>query len=200
MRDARKKDRKKDTVSVAITGIERMWTEKEFLEFVKIHTGAFIFGVQIERAFGYTTGTGFIQFGSYEDAQKLIKALDGKSCGPYVLKVRYHEGETVKRLSRQPPKRPNEAEKNTDAARAAKMHSDVAAMLAYNRMIRSCGPYCEDAAAVVDRMRIEGHKPDANTYTLLIKSYGAHDPPKAAKVAFPPFIRGIRCRALGADM
>ena len=51
----------------------------------------------------------------------------------------------------------------------------------FNRHLRATGPYCEDTRAIIDRMLMEGCRPDVQSWTQLIRAYRDAQPPQAAK-------------------
>ena len=55
------------------------------------------------------------------------------------------------------------------------------AVTRFNQMIVKCGPYWEDAEAIILRLKDEGHKPTLYTYIALLHSYREARPPQAQK-------------------
>jgi len=51
----------------------------------------------------------------------------------------------------------------------------------FNRHLRATGPYCEDTRAIIDRMLMEGCRPDVQSWIQLIRAYHDAQPPQAAK-------------------
>ncbi|KAJ1474574.1 hypothetical protein T484DRAFT_1831869, partial [Baffinella frigidus] len=97
--------------------------------------------------------------GSYGEAQDLVQYLHGRTVGVNSYQVSYEKTlvERAKPLSAR--KAFTEIDPNHIEAKR------------FNRHLRACGPYCNDARAILDRMLAEGVRPDVQSWTSLIRSY-----------------------------
>ena len=118
-------------------------------------------------------GKGLVSCYNYSDAHVLKMMLHRRSKpggkkGELML-VEYNE--KVKR----------EADDLKEWKRKVSISEATPAVTRFNQMIVKCGPYWEDAEAIILRLKDEGHKPTLYTYIALLHSYREARPPQAQK-------------------
>ena len=195
----------KDEVVLIVHNIDQLWTDKDFEEFLRpfmvfacyeiffvARTVACFFRShsllppacqQGTRAVYSATvikgpseflnaGKGLVSCYNYSDAYLLKKMVHGRNKpgkSEELLAVEYNE--KVQRY----------CDDLKEWKRKISISEATPAVTRFNQMIAKCGPYWQDAEAVLLRLRDEGHKPTLYTYIAILHSYREARPPQAKK-------------------
>mmetsp|Transcript_25175 Transcript_25175/g.83112 ORF Transcript_25175/g.83112 Transcript_25175/m.83112 type:complete len:546 (-) Transcript_25175:1056-2693(-) len=166
----RKKDflRKQDWVKVHVENLDVAWDSDDFLNNLRNMTLALIHDAKVDTIRGKPTGNGIILLSNYSDAQHLVEELTRRG-----MKASYSDKHSIRVKV--------EEEDNLYVRRQKLNNATNSKLLEINRIIRSCGPYSDDADALIRRMKFEGFQPNSNSYETLLRSLRDDDPPKASK-------------------
>ena len=197
--------RPKDEVVLVVHNIDQLWTDKDFEDFLRplmvfvtyevcflagsvtyllfpIHVCRLcvqqgtraIYSAKVVRGFSefLNAGKGLVSCYNYSDAYLLKKMVHGRNKpgkSEELLAVEYNE------------KVQRHCDDLKEWKRKVSISEATPAVTRFNHMIAKCGPYWQDAEAVLLRLRDEGHKPTLYTYIALLHSYREARPPQAKK-------------------
>jgi hypothetical protein len=156
------------------------WTDQEFFVFVRdlCHFPLVDATVVPSDSEFLNAGKGLVTCYNYAEAETCKNLLHGRDISsefnPNVALLRVEYAEPIEN-----PKRDTYAGKPHQAIFG--IQDADPAVPRYNRLLGTCGAYWQDAEAVVQRMRSEGHKPNLYTYTALLFCYRNGRPPQPHK-------------------
>ena len=162
----------KDEVLLIVHNIDELWKDIDFYTFLRdlMGTRALYSAKVVPGPSEFmNAGKGLVSCYNYADAYILKELVHGRNRpgkGTEVMTVAYAV----------PVSRP----KDDIQDRVKRLHiKDIQpALKRFHQMIIKCGPYWQDAEALVDRLRAEGLTPALNTYILLLLSYRDARPPQ----------------------
>lgn len=166
LKDERAKIPRKDEVVLLISGIEITWTQEMLDQLLQDNVGnglivdAKLLDERGDSSLGRNAGKAMVTLQCYADAQRLKRSLDARlgKAADMALDVVYRDS-----ISK-------DFDRTLSVGRDGRSVRDPA-VSRFNRVLKTCGPYFEDAEAVFERMQDEGHRPDLNTFLALITCY-----------------------------
>ena len=176
-----------DAVPLLIRGLSVYWTAADLERFVRSAAGPHLLPVSVDLIFAgpaaaSSTGTAVVRMASHAEAAALRLALHGRSFadmpGAGVVTAEYVHPVPLPHDAPRPPSGPGR--------RWGRAGGAGAAALRFHRAIRECGPYWADAEALFERMREEGHAPDAAACRELIRCYRGAPPSPPPPIPTPP--------------
>jgi hypothetical protein len=176
MTDLRK--RTADYVVMVLYGIHHLWTNDEVFDFVRGLCPFKLAKAEVvpSDSVWKNAGKALVTCYNFSEAEQFMKifnnrSLEGIRVGGGLMTVEYNE--------------PIQREFDTYEG---KKHQEIfgikdldPALPRYNKVVRRCGAYWQDAEGVIERMRAEGHKPNNNTYIALLFCYRDGRPPQPLK-------------------
>jgi len=163
-----------DAIVLKMSGIDVSWDDAALYDFVRTFAGtALLLDAVVLRSvasLSANSGFGLVTCQSHADARRLLKTLNGRENVVTNVTLEYQD-----------PIQNEVRDRDQYDVLGALMEKNVSGAKRYNQMIRQCGPYYEDAEALMGRMADEGCEANANTYFAMLTCYRDARPPQPGK-------------------
>ena len=178
-----------DFVTLLLNGIEPNWGDEELLSWAQRYSSpnSLIHLAKVTTRRGSAMGTGFVSFQNYDDAQRFANTTQGMGLSNSRLHVEYARSELVDPMI--------ELGDNSYAQDMKKHYAATITVARMNRLIKSCGPYAQDAVGILKRMNMEGHRPSQQSIKLVLQCLHDANPPQVSLFPYP-ILLGVSTRCV----